>query len=164
MAEAKTRVVFGFKGTLVDGSEWRPGAKELLKKLQTKNVVPVVWTTVQRRTARNIYSRLDGFHSLVREVFTKEQSAVLLSGLAKQMTASGVAEKVELAKRINPNDLIKIPAAVGSSILVDSNVVLRQEAREFGSVVIDPAPLLEDTSPDQWAGRVAVAIFATLQD
>lgn len=164
MAEAKTRVVFGLKGTLADGSEWRPGAKELLKKLQTENVVPVVWTTVPLRAARNVYAKLDGFHDLVREVFTKERSAVLLSGLAKQMTASGNPEKVELAKRINPNDLVKIPAAVGSGILVDSNVVLRQEAREFGSVVIDPAPLPEDTSPDQWAGRVAAAILANLQD
>lgn len=162
MAEAKTRVVFGLDGTLVDGSEWRPGAKELLEKLKKANVVPVVWTTVQRRTARNIYSRLDGFHSLVREVFTKEQSAVLLSGLAKQMTASGVAEKVELAKRINPNDLVEIPAAVGSNILVDRNVVLRQEAREFGSVAIDPAPMDEDTSPEQWTVRVAAAILASL--
>jgi ribonucleotide monophosphatase NagD (HAD superfamily) len=164
MAENK-RVVFGLDGTLIDKHKnWRPGAKGLLAKLQEKNIAPVVWTNVSKRTARDITSKLADFNYLVREVYTKKASGQLLSSLAINMAKSQDSRVVALAKEIKPNSLAKIPTAVCSNILVENDVILRQEAREFGAIVIDPAPTDEDTSPEQWTERVFASILANFPE
>ena len=60
--------------------------------------------------------------------------------------------------------LKKYPPAVGSRILVDDSKDQRREAAKIDCIVIDPTPLPEDTSPEQWTVRVATAILANLQD
>lgn len=164
MTEAK-RVVFDLSGTLIDDNfEWRPGAKELLGKLKSEGVSAIVWTNTEQISADRIIRYLDGFSDLVQLTVTTDTSKTLIDDLAKNMEASGDSSKIKLAGRMKTMYMPKIPAAVGSNILVDDELVLREGAKRLGTIVIDPTPTDEDTSPEQWTVRVAAAIFANLQD
>lgn len=152
-------------GTLVNnGLDWMPGAKELLGELKSKGISVIVWTNNVKPATDRIVSLLDGYSDLVQTTVTEEASKALLNDLAGSMISSGDPSKIELARKMKTMYMPKIPAAVGSNILVDDELVLREIAERLGAIVIDPTPTDEDISPDQWADRVAVAILANFQD
>ena len=173
MAEAINKVVFDLSDTLIwadpdDGyyPAWRPGAPKLLAELVAKGIEPVVWSGADQEEFDFYVSKISGYHELVKISFNHNTAPDLFKMARSSLSSSELTEQ-ERGRRLREGlevGLKKYPPAVGSRILVDDSKDQRREAAKLDCIVIDPTPLPEDTSPEQWTVRVATAILANLQD
>jgi len=172
MTELK-RVVFDLDGTLipqvsgeitqVEVPDLRSGAKELLNKLKEENFDLVLWTTSPGSWVEKVFGRHPDLEPFFSQVITADNMGRYLDPL----TVEAAKLKTDDPRRWCLETLGeyhggggKYPPAVGAKYLIDDVNAAASTAEIMGTFKhIFPNSKESDSSPDEWAKRVAQALL-----
>ncbi len=167
MSEIK-RVVFDLDGTLIQSDPegrtitLRPGAEDLLRQLKNNGLDLILWTTAGQGWADRVFAQFPDLQENFSQIITAANMGKYLKPLrAKAARLDKDDPRTWCLKTLSEGGGGgKYPPAVNARYLIDDVTAAAYTAKVMGTFEhIFPNSKESDSSPDDWAKRVAQALL-----